>query len=144
MKKFWPEFFKRGCIAAWSGPVVLCIIWTCLKAAGVVNVLDVDTAVMGIISSVVIAFIAAGITAVYQMEQLPIGMAALIQMAVLYTDYLVIYLLNGWMKVEKIGIFSVCFFAGFAVIWVIIYITTRNSVKKLNVQFNNDCERNEK
>lgn len=136
MKKFWIEFIKRGMMAAWGGPAIVCIVWACLKAAGVVTVLDVDTVILAVLSSMLMTFVAAGISVVYQMEQLPKSMAALIQMTVLYVDYLVIYLINGWMPVKAIGIFTAIFVAIFAIIWAIIYLTIRNSVKKMNEKLN--------
>lgn len=78
------------------------------------------------------AFIAAGISIVYQIETLPKSMAALIQMAVLYVDYMGIYLLNGWLPVDKIGMFTLIFIAGFAVIWLIIYMSIRMKVNRIN------------
>lgn len=57
-------------------------------------------------------------------------------MAVLYVDYLVIYLINGWMPLKAIGIFTVGFLAIFAIVWAIIYLTIRNSVNKINAQLN--------
>lgn len=136
MKKFWIEFAKRGMVAAWGGPAILCIVWACLKASGVVTFIDVDTVILAIASSMLMAFVAAGISVVYQMEQLPKGMAALIQMAVLYVDYLVIYLINGWMPLKAVGIFTISFLACFAIVWAIIYLSTRNSVKKMNEKLN--------
>ena len=132
MKKHVKDFCKRGMLAAWGGPVIMAIVWLCLKAAGVVETLTVDEAVLGIISTTVMAFIAAGVSIVYQIETLPKSTAALIQMAVLYIDYMGIYLLNGWLPVEKIGMFTLIFIAGFAVIWLIIYATIRMKVNRIN------------
>jgi hypothetical protein len=132
MKKHVKDFCKRGLIAAWSGPVIMAIVWLCLKASGVVETLTVDQAVLGIISTTVMAFVAAGVSIVYQIETLPKSIAALIQMAVLYIDYMGIYLLNGWLPAEKIGIFTLIFIAAFAVIWLIIYVTIRMKVKRIN------------
>ena len=53
-------------------------------------------------------------------------------MAVLYIDYMGIYLLNGWLPVEKIGMFTLIFIAGFAAIWLIIYATIRMKVNRIN------------
>ena len=132
MKKHVKNFCKRGLIAAWGGPVIMAIVWLCLKSAGVVETLTVDQAVLGIISTTVMAFIAAGISIVYQIETLPKSMAALIQMAVLYIDYMGIYLLNGWLPVERIGTFTLIFIAAFAVIWLIIYLSIRMKVNRIN------------
>ena len=134
MKKFWLEFIKRGTLFAWAGPTIVCIVWACLKGFSVVEMLDVNAVILAVISSMLMAFVAAGITAIHQMEQIPKGMAALIQMSVLYIDYLGIYLLNGWMPLNAVGIFTIIFLACFAIIWAIIYLTVRNSVKKLNSQ----------
>ena len=132
MKKHVKDFCRRGMLAAWGGPVIMAIVWLCLKVAGVVETLTVDEAVLGVISTTVMAFIAAGVSIVYQIETLPKPMAALIQMAVLYIDYMGIYLLNGWLPVEKIGMFTLIFIAGFAVIWLIIYATIRMKVNRIN------------
>ena len=132
MKKHVMAFCKRGLIAAWSGPVIMAIVWLCLKSAGVVETLTVDQAVLGIISTTVMAFVAAGISIVYHIETLPKSMAALIQMAVLYIDYMGIYLLNGWLPVERIGAFTLIFIAAFAVIWLIIYLSIRMKVNRIN------------
>ena len=78
------------------------------------------------------AFIAAGVSTVYQIETLPKSMAALIQMAVLYVDYMGIYLLNSWLPVERIGMFTLFFVAGFAMIWLIIYVSIRMKVNRIN------------
>ena len=108
----------------------------CLKKAGVIETVEVDTAIFAVLSTIIVAFIAAGISVVHQMEHLPKGMAALIQMAVLYIDYLVVYLLNGWMPIKAIGIFTLIFAVCFGIIWAIIYFTTKNSVNKMNAQLN--------
>ncbi|MEE1075919.1 MAG: DUF3021 domain-containing protein [Acutalibacteraceae bacterium] len=134
MKKFWLEFIKRGTLFAWAGPTIVCIVWACLKVAGVIEMLDVNTVVLGVMSSMLMAFVVAGISVIHQMEQIPKGMAALIQMSVIYIDYLAIYLINGWMPLKAVGFFTVGFLACFAIIWGIIYLTVRKSVNKLNSQ----------
>lgn len=136
MKKFGISFLKRGSLFAWWGPAILCIVWACLKKAGVIETVEVDTAILAVFSTIIVAFVAAGISVVYQMEHLPKGMAALIQMSVLYIDYLIIYLLNGWMPIKTIGIFTLIFAVCFCVTWAIIYFTTRNAVNKINAQLN--------
>lgn len=132
MKNFWIEFLKRGSMSAWMGPVAVCIVWACLEKAGVMVPLDVHTVLMGVISGTIIAFIAAGINAIYQMEHIPLAMAILIHLAVLYLDYLVIYLLNDWLAVDKIGIFTLIFVASFALVWAIILLVTGHQTKRMN------------
>lgn len=132
MKKHMKDFCKRGMAVAWGGPVIMAIVWLCLKASGAVEMLTVDQAVLGILSTTVMAFIAAGVSIVYQIETLPKSIAGLIQMAVLYVDYMGVYLLNGWLPAERIGTFTLIFIAGFAVIWLVIYLSIRTKVNRIN------------
>lgn len=132
MKKYLKDFCIRGIMFAWGGPVILVIIWLSLQMAGQMTNLTVNEAAMGIISTILIAFIAAGISIVYQIENLPKPIAGLIQMAVLYVDYLGFYLLNGWINLDKILIFTLCFIVGFAVIWLSIFISVKVKVNKMN------------
>lgn len=134
MKKFWKDFFMRGSMAAWCGPLAVSIVWLCLSSAGVLDSLDAGTVLLGVISATAIAFIAAGITAVHQIEQLPRGIAILIHAAVLYLDYLIIYLLNDWLSVSKIWIFTLCFAIGFALVWIIIFAINRSAVNRMNAK----------
>ena len=132
MKKYILEFVKRGLMAATGGPVVLAIIYGILGATGVVTVFAAGEVCLGILSITLMAFIAAGITMIYQVEQLPLISAILIHAGVLYLDYLIMYLLNSWLPRNAIGMFSVIFFAGFALVWVVIWLCIRAKTKKLN------------
>lgn len=132
MKKHIKDFCLRGMMFAWGGPVILAIVWMCLQRAGVVADLTVNEVVLGILSTTVMAFIAAGISIVYQIENLPKAFAGLLQAAVLYIDYLGFYLLNGWIPLNQIWFFTVIFAVGFAVIWFSIYIPIRIKVNKMN------------
>lgn len=132
MKKYVLEFVKRGLMAASGGPLILAIIYGVLKATKTVTVLTPGEACMGIVSITVMAFIAAGITMIYQVESLPLSMAILIHGGVLYLDYLMIYLLNSWLPGNAVGIFTIIFFAGFALVWLVIYLCIRVKTKKLN------------
>lgn len=136
MKKHMVEFVKRGMMAAWGGPVVLAIIFACLNAAGVVETMTVREVCLGIISSTLMAFIAAGINVVYQVERLPLPMAILIHAGVLYLDYLLVYLINGWLKNQlgPILTFTVIFAAGFALIWLIIYQIIKRQIRQVNMK----------
>ena len=132
MKGIVREFLKRGMLFAWGGPAVVAFVWLCLNRSGELTALSVGEAVLGIYSSTVLAFVAAGITVVYQMEQLPKPIAGVIHMAVLYADYLVVYLLNGWIKPQVVAVFSLIFILGFGTIWGAVYLTARRNVSKMN------------
>lgn len=132
MKQFVKEFCKRGFIGAWGGPAILAIVWLALQNAGVVTEIAVNEAVLGVLSSIVLAFIATGITAVYEQEQLQLGTATLIHGSVLYLDYVLAYLLNGWITLQSLIAFTLIFVAGYILIWATIYGIMAHKVKKLN------------
>lgn len=136
MKKFWKNFALRGLAAAVGGPVILAIVYGILGATGAVQVLSPGEVCLGIITVTVMAFVAAGITAIYQSESLPLGLQILIHAAVLYADYLFMYLLNDWIPKDwaAIGIFSGTFLVGFALIWLVIYLSIRKKTAKLNTK----------
>lgn len=134
MKKHVVDFCKRGMTAAWGGPVIVAIICGVLGMTGAVESLSVKEVCMAILSSTLMAFIAAGIPVVYQVEQLPLPMAILIHCGVLYLDYILVYLMNGWLpnQLGPIAVFTLIFVAGYAVIWLIIYQFIKKDIKKLN------------
>lgn len=132
MKKYIRKFFIRGALFAWGGPVITAIVWAVLKSCGTVTSLSVNEVVLAIISTTIMAFIASGISIVYQIENLPKSFAALIQMSVLYINYLGFYLLNGWIPANRIPAFTLIFAAVFALVWLLIYIPTRIKIDKMN------------
>ena len=134
MKKHIFAFLKRGLTLSVGGPIILAIIYGILGATGEAQTLTPGEVCMGILTISFMAFIAAGITTVYDIEQLPLFSAILLHGVALYLDYILVYLLNGWLKSELIPvlIFTAVFVAGYAVIWLIIYFSTRNAAGKLN------------
>jgi len=134
MKKHMLEFLHRGLVAAAGGPVILAVIYGILGMTGTVHSLTPQEVCTGILTITLMAFTAAGITMVYQVEQLPLICAILIHAGVLYLDYLMIYLLNNWIPKDltAIGIFTAIFAAGYALVWLIIYATIRSKTNKLN------------
>ena len=132
MKNYVLEFVKRGLMAASGGPLILAIIYGVLEATKTVTVLTPGEACMGIVSITVMAFIAAGITMIYQVESLPLPMAILINGGVLYLDYLIMYLPNSWIPKGGIGFFTVIFIAGYALVWVCIYTFIKIKTERLN------------
>ena len=134
MKGFIKEFIKRGLLCAAGGPIIIAAIYLILGYSGVVDTLSVTKIGVEILTVTLMAFIAAGITAIYQIERISPFTAALIHGIALYLDYIIFYLINGWMKsnIEAIGIFTAAFVGGYAIIWPIIYLVTKKEVKKLN------------
>lgn len=132
MKAFLWEFLKRGSISAWGGPFVLAAVYYVIGKNGTVQDIPINEASLGIFSITVMAFIAGGITAIYQNDALPLASAILIHAAVLYFDYLILYLLNDWLPRGEIGVFTAIFAAGFAFVWLIIYLFNKNKTELIN------------
>ena len=138
MKKFGKEFLLRGLIACSGGPIVLAIVYGILGATGTVSYFSPNEVCIGILTVALLAFIVAGMTAIYQMEQLPLPTAILLHGGALYIAYILIYLLNGWLQQQLIPIlvFTGIFVAGYALIWLIIYCVTKAKTEALNKKLN--------
>lgn len=139
MKKFGKEFLLRGLLAAGGGPVVLAIVYGVLGSTGAVSSFSPREVCMGILSITLLAVFAGGMTAIYQQEQLPLASAILIHGAGLYAAYILIYLLNGWLKRQLVPIliFTAVFVVGYAVIWLLIYSVTKSGTEQLNKKLRN-------
>ena len=134
MKMFWKEFLLRGLCCAAGGPLVLAIIYGILGATGTADSIPATEVCMGIVTITLLAFIAAGMTAIYQTEYLPLPMQILLHGGALYIAYILTYLLNGWLQNSLIPIlvFSGIFVAGYALIWLVIYLVEKAKADKLN------------
>ena len=131
---YFRDFCRIGCVAAGGGPLIVAIIYAILHACGVVDTLTVSEVVLGILTSLVLAFISGGSSVIYRIEKLPLLWATLLHALVLYLDYLVIYLVNGWIERElsTVLIFTAIFIGGYAVVWCCVSASIRQSVKKMN------------
>ena len=134
MKKHVSEFFRRGFAACGIGPIVLAILYLILQQQGAVQALTVNQVCTGIFSLTALAFIAGGMNAIYQIEQLPLMVAILIHGCVLYISYLATYLLNDWLEwgILPILIFTGIFVFGYLAIWAIIYSIIKKRTETLN------------
>lgn len=134
MKKFWKEFLLRGLLCAGGGPIVLAILYGILGATGAVEYFTPSEVCLGILTITLLAFIAAGMTAIYQMEQLPLATMILLHGGALYIAHILTYLLNGWIKNSLVpilvftGIFIVCY----ALIWLVIYCVEKAKADRLS------------
>ena len=139
MKGFVKEFCKRGLIAFGFGPIIMAIVYISIGLAGVEGTLSFFELGKQMLLVSVMAFVAGGVTAIYQAERVPLPFAILIQAAVLYVDYIGIYLINGWLQnaLIPIMVFSAIFIVGFALVWLIVYFVTKNITKRLNENLNN-------
>lgn len=134
IKKYYKDFLIRGLLVAGGGPLVLAIVYGILGACGVIESLSVTEVVLGILTITLLAFLAAGITVVYKIEELPIPTAILLHGIVLYIAYAVIYIVNSWLASGLVPflIFTAIFIVGYLLTWGIVYICIRKSADKLN------------
>lgn len=134
MKKHLLNFLKRGLIAAAGGPVVLAIIYGSLGATGAVTSLDPAQVCTEILTVTAMAFLAAGVGVVYEIEGLPLLYATMIHAAALYLDYLLIYLFNRWIPRDPmgIGIFTGIYAAGYSIVWLIVALSIKAKTARLN------------
>lgn len=139
MKKFWKEFLLRGLICAAGGPLVLAIIYGILGATGTVESFSPNEVCTGILTITLLAFIAAGMTAIYQMEHLPLPMMILLHGGALYIAYILTYLINGWLQkgLVPILVFTGIFLVGYALIWLIIFCVEKAKAEKINAMIKN-------
>ena len=128
------EFIRRGLAASGLGPLVLAVIYLILDRLGTAQSLDAAAVSTGIFSLTALAFVAGGMNVIYQLERLPLMAAVTIHGAVLYTGYLAVYLINGWLEQGSgpILVFSAVFIVGYLLIWALIYAVTRRRTKRLN------------
>ena len=134
MKQNAMEFLKRGLMAGGGGPVVLAIIYAILGKTGVVTSLTPNEVAMGILTVYLMAFLAAGVGIVYSIERLPLLCATLIHAVTIYIDYLLVYYLNSWIPRNPtgIGIFTLVYVVGYAVVWSIVYLSIRSGTQRIN------------
>ena len=134
MRRFILDFLRRGFAVCGLGPLVLATLYLILQQTASLGTLTVIQVCIGIFSLTVLAFIAGGMNAIYQIEQLPLMVAILIHGSVLYISYLITYLVNDWLEwgVAPILVFTGIFVVGYLIIWAVIYSIIKKNTNKLN------------
>ena len=134
MKKFILNFIKRGLIAAGFGPLILTIFYYGYYLAIHYNPTSTLEVNKNILSSLLLAFIAGGISTIFKVEALSLGIATLINAIVIYLDYLFFYLFNNWVEMSftPLIIFTICYIFGYIIIWLCIYHQVKIQIQKLN------------
>lgn len=134
MKKYGMEFLRRGFAACGIGPIVLAVIYLVLLHQHDVQMLTTREVCLGILSLSVLAFMAGGMTAIYQVERLPLMAAISIHGSILYTAYLLTYLVNGWLErgIMPLLVFTGIFALSYLLIWAIIYFVIKRNTDSLN------------
>ena len=134
MKKHISEFLRRGAIAAGIGPIVLAVLYLIMHSTAGLDSLTVKEVCTGIFSITALAFVAGGLNAISQIERLPLMLAVFIHGSVLYVGYLITYLLNSWLRWDKISVlvFTCIFVVGYLAIWAVIYSVIKKNTDKIN------------
>ena len=134
MKKFVLEVLRRGMVACGFGPMILVVLYLILKRSTGLETLTVDEVCLGIVSLSMLAFVAGGMNAIYQIERLPLMLAILIHGGVLYISYLGTYLINGWLEwgMTPVLVFTGIFALGYLMIWMVIYFITKKNTNRVN------------
>jgi hypothetical protein len=132
--KYFKQFALRGLIAMGFGPIVLSAIYLILGLTGTTESVSVYELALGVITITALAFMAGGITTVYQIEEISLPTAIGAHAVILYICYAVVYLTNGWLAdgIIPFVIFTAIFFVGFALIWTIIYLITKRCTDRIN------------
>jgi len=145
MKQNILEFCRRGLMASGLGPMVLAVLYLILQHNGSLHTLSVREVCLGIFSLTALAFVAGGMNVIYRSERLPLMVAILIHGIVLYSSYLVTYLLNSWLQwgIVPVLVFTAIFVLGYLVIWAIIYCIIRRDTAALNKALKEKQQRRE-
>lgn len=137
--KYVKKFCLNGLMFGGLGPLIYAIVFIGLGFSGVVDTITREELVLGIFTSYLMAFIASGIGVLYEIEKLPLLFSTLLHMIILYVDYIVIYLINGWIKNDSLSIiiFTSIFFGGYIIIWCLVYFLLKYHLKKINSRLSN-------
>ena len=136
MNQYVKAFLHRGLIFGGFGPIILGIIYAILDKTLADFALSGGQLLLGILSVYVLAFVQAGVSVFNQIDHWSVPKATLFHFLVLFTVYLGCYLLNDWIPFHRnvVLIFSGIFVAGYLVIWLTVYISTKLVSKKLNAK----------
>jgi len=134
MKNIVKDFFLRGLMCSGFGSLVYGIVMFILYLCKVDTSIDGLVLFKGIISTYIIAFLIAGMSAIWQVDKIGLAISILVHGFTLYFCYLFTYLVNGWLSKNALDlvVFSLIFIGRYLLIWLIIYIVEKNRATYLN------------
>lgn len=133
------NFLIRGLIFSGLGPVIAGLVYLILYFCNVVEDINAVEMFLIIVSTYILAFVAAGASVVYNVERFSIMKATVIHYVVLYLAYIMCYLINGWVKdnLMSILIFTIIFIVSYFTIWLCAYFSIKTVSKRLNEKLAN-------
>lgn len=136
MNRYLKSFLQRGLIFGGFGPIISGVVYLVLdRCVPHVAVSGTDLFVI-ILSTYLLAFIHAGASIFNQIDHWSIAKSLLCHFGSLYVTYLLCYMINRWIAFEFsiVLIFTAVFVAGYAVVWLTVFIVTKITEKKLNAK----------
>ena len=140
--EYFKQFGLRGLVAMGFGPVVLSVIYLILGLSGVIESLAWTEVVLGYLTITALAFLAGGITVVYQIEEMPLSVAITAHGFILYIAYATVFLINNWLEdgIVPFLVFTGIFVGGYILVWLVIYLITNNGTKMINNKIKNRAD----
>lgn len=134
MNRYVKEFLHRGLIFGGFGPIILGIVYAVLQHTLPDFSLSGGEVCLGVVSLYFLAFVQAGISIFHQIDHWSPVKALLFHFLFLYFTYVGCYLINTWIPFhwEVLLLFTAVFAGGYAVVWIIVYLSVRTSQKSLN------------
>ena len=128
------DFFFRGLLFGGFGPIIAGIIYLVIHFTLKDLTMTGLQVFIAIVSTYLLAFVHAGASVFNQIESWPLAKSTLCHFGLLYVAYILCYVINSWIPFEPLvlGIFTAIFAAGYAVIWLAVYVSIRVTVKRLN------------
>ncbi len=136
MDKYLKEFFHRGLMFGGFGPIVVAIVFFILSLTLPDFSLSGGQVLSAVVSTYLLAFIQAGASIFNQIEHWPIAKSLGCHFGVLYVAYSLCYILNTWIPFEPmvLAIFTGIFVAGYAIVWITVYLCVRATRNRLNAK----------
>lgn len=134
MNKYLKDFLHRGLIFGGFGPIILGIVFFILSKMLDEFYVSGGQILLGIVSTYILAFVQAGVSVFNQVEHWPITKSLFCHFGLLYTVYVLCYILNSWIpfKWEVVGIFTAIFVAVYFIVWFTVYFIVKATGRKLN------------
>lgn len=131
--KYLRQFLLTGACFAGLGPIIYgFILWQIVSPAN----LEIKSSqvFLAILSTYVFAFVQAGTSVFHKIESWSPLKAALLQLVCIYLTCTVCYLVNSWIPFnwKVVLIYTVFFVLAYVIIWLVVSIITKATVKKLN------------